>query len=126
MLASVFWHESRAGVAARDYEAAHREFHEVLWRSRVPGLLALRVYRLDVIPWLPGRPSGYEDWHLLEDSAALDRLNEAAVTQARQLPHERIAAMAAGGTARTEWNIACRLMAHVAPLRQGSGSSIQA
>jgi hypothetical protein len=99
LLAYVFWHEPRAGVAARDYEAAHREFHEVLWRSRIPGLLALRVYRLDAIPWLPGRPSGYEDWHLLEDSAALDRLNEAAVTQARQLPHDRIAAMAAGGTA---------------------------
>lgn len=99
MLAYVFWHEPRAGVAACDYEAAHREFHEVLWRSQIPGLLALRVYRLDAIPWLPGRPPGYEDWHLLEDSAALDRLNEAAVTQARQLPHDRIAAMAAGGTA---------------------------
>jgi hypothetical protein len=67
--------------------------------EHVAGLLGLRVYRLDAIPWLPGRPSGYEDWHLLEDSAALDRLNEAAVTHARQLPHDRIAAMAAGGTA---------------------------
>jgi hypothetical protein len=99
LLAYVFWHAPRVGIAARDYEAAHSEFHDVLWRSRVPGLQALRVYRLDAIPWLPGRPSGYEDWHLLEDSAALDRLNEAAVTQARQLPHDRIAAMAAGGTA---------------------------
>ncbi|MGE0031686.1 MAG: hypothetical protein AB7T20_11250 [Steroidobacteraceae bacterium] len=99
MLAYVFWHVPRAGVAARDYEAAHREFHGVLWRSRVAGLLALRVYRLDAIPWLPARPAGYEDWHLLEDSAALDRLNEAAVSQARQLPHDRIAALAADGTA---------------------------
>ncbi len=99
MLAYVFWHVPRAGVAARDYEAAHRGFHEVLWRSRVPGLLALRVYRLASVPWLAGEPAGYEDWHLLEDSAALDELNEAAITQSRQLPHDRIAAMAADGTA---------------------------
>ena len=99
MLAYVFWHVARAGVAARDYEAAHREFHEVLWRSRVAGLLALRVHRLESIPWLAAGQPGYEDWHLLEDSAALDRLNEAAITQARQLPHDRIAALAADGTA---------------------------
>ena len=99
MLAYVFWHVPRAGVAARDYEAAHAEFHEVLWQSRVAGLLGLRVHRLASIPWLPGGQPGYEDWHWLEDSAALDRLNETAVTQARQLPHDRIAAMAASGTA---------------------------
>lgn len=99
MLAYVFWHVPRAGVAARAYEAAHREFHEVLWRSRVAGLLGLRVHRLESVPWLAAEQSGYEDWHLIEDSAALDRLNEAAVTQARQLPHDRIAALAASGTA---------------------------
>jgi hypothetical protein len=99
LLAYVFWHVPRAGVAARDYEAAHREFHELLWRSRVPGLLALRVHRLESIPWLAAREPGYEDWHLLEDSAGLDRLNDAAVTQARRLPHDRIAALAASGTA---------------------------
>lgn len=99
MIAYVFWHVPHAGVAARDYELAHREFHEVLWRSRVAGLLGVRVHRLESIPWLPAAQPGYEDWHLLEDSAALDRLNDAAVTRARQLPHNRIAALAAGGTA---------------------------
>jgi hypothetical protein len=99
LLAYVFWHVARAGVAASDYEAAHREFHEVLWRARIAGLLALRVHRLESVPWLADGQPGYEDWHLLEDSAALDRLNAAAITQARQLPHDRIAALAAGGTA---------------------------
>jgi hypothetical protein len=99
LLAYVFWHVPRAGVAARVYEAAHREFHDVLWRSRVAGLLALRVHRLESVPWLEGQQPGYEDWHLLANSAALDRLNETAVTQARRLPHDRIAAMAASGTA---------------------------
>lgn len=99
MLAYVFWHVSRVGVAARDYETAHGTFHDALWQARVPGLLGLWVYRLESIPWLAAAPSGYEDWHLLEDSATLDRLNQAAVTQARLMPHDRIAAMAASGTA---------------------------
>ncbi len=99
MLAYVFWHVPRPGVAAREYEAAHRDFHDALWQTPVPGLMALRVYRLTAIPWIEHVPAGYEDWHLLEDSEALDELNVAAITQARQMPHDRIAALAASGTA---------------------------
>lgn len=98
MLAYIFWHVPRPGIGTREYEIAHHEFHEVLWKSEVAGLLELRVFRLAGIPWLGGQP-GYEDWHLLEDSSALDVLNAAAVSQARQLPHDRIAAMAGEGTA---------------------------
>ena len=52
-------------------------------------------------PRFPGlaAKAGYEDWHLLENSTALDVLNGAAISQARQRPHDRIAAMAADGTA---------------------------
>lgn len=99
MQAYVFWHVPRAGVAARDYEGLHREFHEVLWRASVPGFLGTRVFRLDSIPWLAAPGTGYEDWHLIADSAALDRLNAAAVSSHRQLPHDRIAALADAGTA---------------------------
>ena len=99
MLAYVFWHVRRAGVAAPDYEAAHGAFHGSLWATPVPGLLGLRIHRLAEIPWLTPGQGGYEDWHLLEDSAALDVLNEAAVTRARLAVHDRIAAMAANGTA---------------------------
>lgn len=99
MLAYVFWHVPRAGVAARDYEGLHHAFHEVLRQSAVPGFQGLRVYRLESIPWLNASGPGYEDWHLLEDSAALDRLNAAAVSSHRQQPHDRIAALAGEGTA---------------------------
>ena len=98
MLAYVFWHVPRAGVAVREYESAHREFHEILRDAKVQGLLGLRVFRLASIPWLEGR-AGYEDWHFLENSAVLDDLNDAAITQARLRPHDRIAALAAAGTA---------------------------
>lgn len=99
MQAYVFWHVPRAGVAARDYEGLHRDFHEALHQAAVPGFRGLRVFRLDSIPWLDAARTGYEDWHLLEDSAALDRLNAAAVSSQRQLPHDRIAAVAGAGTA---------------------------
>jgi hypothetical protein len=99
LLAYVFWHVRRAGVTAPEYEAAHRAFHETLWATPVPGLLGLRTHRLTEIPWLAPGQGGYEDWHLLENSAGLDGLNEAAVSRARQAVHDRIAGMAANGTA---------------------------
>ncbi len=58
----------------------------------------MQIFRLDSIPWLDGK-AGFEDWHLLEDSSALDILNRAAVSEARQRPHDRIAAIAGAGTA---------------------------
>lgn len=98
MLAYVFWHVPRPGAVAREYESAHAEFHDVLREAAVPGLRAIRVYRLDSIPWLNAE-AGYEDWHLLDNSAALDVLNQSAVSEARQQPHDRIAALAGSGTA---------------------------
>lgn len=98
MLAYVFWHVPRPGISAREYESAHGQFHQVLWQSRPAGLLAVRVFRLSTIPWFNGQ-QGYEDWHLLDDSAALDVLNRAAVSESRAAPHQRIAAMAAEGAA---------------------------
>ena len=98
MLAYVFWHVPRAGSAAREYETAHRAFHDVLRAAGVAGLRGVRVFRLDAIPWLGG-DAGYEDWHLLDDSSSLDALDRAAVSGARQPPHDRIAALAGAGTA---------------------------
>ena len=98
MLAYVFWHVPRPGVAAREYESAHLEFHCALRAAGVVGLSDIRIYALNSIPWLQGQ-AGYEDWQLLDDSAALDVLNHAAVSEARQRPHDRIAALAGAGTA---------------------------
>ncbi len=99
MLAYVFWHRRRALVSAPEYEAALCAFHAVLWEGSIPGLLGLRIRRLAHVPWLPGAAEGYEDWYLLESSAALDVLNEAAVTGPRRAAHDRIAALADDGVA---------------------------
>jgi hypothetical protein len=98
LLAYVFWHAPRPGSEARPYESAHGAFHRVLRDAKLPGLRDVRVFRLDSIPWLGGQ-AGYEDWHLLDGSADLDVLNDAAIGGARQLPHDRIAALAGDGTA---------------------------
>lgn len=98
MLAYAFWHVPRAGIAAREYESAHRVFHEALRAAGVPGLLGVRVSRMAAVPWLGGQ-AGYEDWHLLDGSASLDVLNAAALSEARLQPHDRIAALAGEGTA---------------------------
>lgn len=99
MLAYVFWHVPRPGVAAREYESLHQAFHDALWQEPMRGFAGVRVFRLARIPWLLPPGPGYEDWHLIADAAALDGLNEAAVTSARRLPHDRVAAQAAAGTA---------------------------
>jgi len=98
LLAYAFWHVPRADAVARSYESAHGDFHEALRAAGVPGLRGVRVSRLDSIPWLGGQP-GYEDWHLLDGSADLDALNDAAIGEARRLPHDRIAGLAGAGTA---------------------------
>src|SRR5262249_11507159 len=55
------------------------------------------VYRLDgQAAWLGGSPA-YADWYLVDNSAALDPLNIAAVSGVCEEPHARVAhAMAAG------------------------------
>ena len=98
MLAYAFWHVPRANAVAQAYESAHGAFHDVLRAAGVPGLRGVRVSRLETIPWLGGEP-GYEDWHLLDGSADLDVLNDAAISEARRQPHDRIAALAGEGTA---------------------------
>ncbi|MGH8203321.1 MAG: hypothetical protein ACREST_01845 [Steroidobacteraceae bacterium] len=98
MLAYVFWHVPRAEAATPEYESLHREFREALESSEIRGYRGASAFRLSSIPWLGGS-AGYEDWYLLDDSAGLDVLDNAAITGARQRPHDRVAAQAAVGTA---------------------------
>jgi hypothetical protein len=48
-------------------------------------------------PWIPAASEAYEDWYLVEGSAALDPLNEAAVSGTGRAPHDEVAQGAAGG-----------------------------
>lgn len=99
MLAYVFWHWPRPGIPRDEYERRQRSFHASLARSGAPGFLRSTSAGLAGAPWANGGADAYEDWYLVDGSAALDPLNDAAVSAARERPHAEAAAVAAGGTA---------------------------
>ena len=96
VLAYVFWHRP-AEPDAGEYVAALAGFQSALADARVPGFRGASVHAVPVLPW--SEAPGYEDWYLVDGSAALDPLDEAAISGARQAPHDAAAACAAWGTA---------------------------
>lgn len=99
MLAYVFWHWRRPHVDADHYEAVQRRFHEALRAAPAEGFSRSWSFALTDAPWAAGGGDAYEDWYLVDGSAALDPLNHAAITASRAAPHDAAAALAAGGTA---------------------------
>ncbi len=97
MLAYVFWHWPSADSAAAEYENLQRAFHTALAESAPSGFVGSTVFRVaGHAPWLGGTPA-YADWYLVQNSAALDPLNVAAVSGVCEQPHAAVAhAMAAG------------------------------
>jgi hypothetical protein len=103
LLAYVFWHVPLAAVA--DYEQRLRAFHESLRGE----LERSTTFALPSVPWLGGAP-GYEDWYLVDDFAALGRLNEVAVTGARRQRHDAAADAARAGIAGVMGHVAGPLL----------------
>src|SRR5918997_4653427 len=98
MLAYVFWHVPRPGIAPADYEPRLTEFHTALRAGGVAGVRRTTTLALPAVPWLGGA-AGYEDWYLVEDFAALGTLNAAAVAGGRRAPHDAAAAAVLTGVA---------------------------
>jgi hypothetical protein len=98
MLAYVFWHWPQPGVDAAAYVAHTAAFHETLAANKPQGFQRSAVFQIEDANWLDTRGTAFEEWYLLDDSAAMDRLNDAAVSGACEEPHNRVAREAAGGT----------------------------
>ena len=96
MLAYVLWHWPLPQVAPDHYESSLIEFHQSLNTTKVQGFSQSIVFRSHGAPWTGQGQRGYEDWYLLEESAALDRLNEAAVSGGSKEPHDTTAHAVAG------------------------------
>lgn len=96
MLAYVFWHWPAGGVERDRYVERLVAFHGALRAAPPPGFRGSRVLAIEGAPWA-GNAHAYEDWYFLDDFAALGALNEAAVTAARQEPHDAVARLAGGG-----------------------------
>jgi hypothetical protein len=99
MLAYVFWHWRRQDVPSDDYERRQQRFHSALRAAPPQGFLGSRSFAIRGASWAASGGEAYEDWYLVEDSAALDPLNQAAITAPRQTAHDAAAAGAEGGTA---------------------------
>jgi hypothetical protein len=85
LLAYVFSHRPAGGVDGTNYEAALKRFHAALADAAPRGFLSSSTFRISDL---------YSDWYLVESSAALDPLNEAAVSGARSSAHDAAARMA--------------------------------
>jgi hypothetical protein len=99
VLAYVFFHRPAMGIESPAYEFALRRFHNELMKARPSGFIGSSTYRID---------DGYADWYLVESSAVLDPLNEAAVTGARSSSHESVAHMSADGAGKLLARVAGR------------------
>ena len=98
MLAYVFWHWPRPEIERGQYVDHLAEFHRTLAANKPPGFRESVVFRIQNANWLKTDGEAYEEWYLVDDSAALDPLNIAAVSGACEEPHNRVARAAADGT----------------------------
>lgn len=98
MLAYVFWHWPQSDVDRGAYEDHLCAFQQTLAANKSSGFQQSVVFRIRGASWLNTSDEAYEEWYLLDDSAAMDPLNEAAVSGACEEPHNRVAREAADGT----------------------------
>src|ERR1043166_7353112 len=97
MLAYVFWHWPQPEIAQDSYVAHLTAFHDTLASNKPGGFHESVVFRVRGASWLKTSDEAYEEWYLLDDSAAMDPLNEAAVSGVCEEPHNRVAREAADG-----------------------------
>jgi hypothetical protein len=90
VLAYLLWHHPGDGVEREVYERALERFHRSLAHSPPVGFRGSAVYRAGDLPWLAPQ-TGYEDWYLVDDFAALGVLNEAAVAHGHRTAHDEVA-----------------------------------
>jgi hypothetical protein len=98
MLAYVFWHWPRPEIERGQYLDHLSEFHRTLAANKPPGFQRSVVFGIHGANWLNTDGEAFEEWYLVDDSAALDPLNDAAVSDACEEPHNRVARQAADGT----------------------------
>jgi hypothetical protein len=97
MLAYVFWHWPQSHIDHDSYLNHLIDFHNTLAASKPPGFQESVVFRVRGGSWLNTTAEAYEEWYLLDGSAAMDPLNDAAVSGVCEEPHNRVAREAADG-----------------------------
>lgn len=91
MLAYLFFHRPGPGTDVNAHEGELRRFHAGLAGAGMDGFLGSQTYRIG---------DGYCDWYLVASSAALDALNDAAVSGSRSAHHDSVARVAVDGAGK--------------------------
>ncbi len=99
MLAYVFWHWPQPTVDPQIYRNNLLNFHRTLVAHKPQGFHNSTIYLIGEASWLDTTGPAYEEWYLLDNTAAMDPLNEGAVSGPCELPHNTVARDAAGGIA---------------------------
>ena len=97
MLAYVFWHWPQSTIDPDTYVDHLIDFHQTLAANKPTGFHQSVVFRIRGASWLNTNDDAYEEWYLLDDSAAMDPLNEGAVSGVCEEPHNKVAREAADG-----------------------------
>ena len=98
MLAYVFWHWPQSNIDRGQYLDHLADFHRTLASNKPSGFQRSIVFGITGAGWLNTTGEVFEEWYLLDDSAAMDRLNDAAVSGVCEEPHNKVARQAADGT----------------------------
>ncbi|GHO62097.1 hypothetical protein KSC_009890 [Ktedonobacter sp. SOSP1-52] len=98
MLAYVFWHQRASNVEKVEYQERLVAFHQILQERRIQGFKGSIVLEIPQLSWMREGSEVYEDWYLVENSAALDLVDEAAVSGICREPHNQVARLADYGT----------------------------
>jgi len=90
-LAYVFSHRPLEGVDVVAYESWLGRFHAELAKAAPSGFIDSATFSIG---------AGYSDWYLLESTAAMEVLNDAAVSGARTSAHDTAARMSTDGAGK--------------------------
>jgi hypothetical protein len=91
MLAYLLWHWPLPDTDVAAYEQAMIDFHRSLAAAQPAGFLESTGFRSSGVPWAASGGPTYEDWYLLEGSAAMDILNDLAVSGDSKIHHDTAA-----------------------------------
>ncbi|HEV8604647.1 MAG TPA: hypothetical protein VGQ99_04735, partial [Tepidisphaeraceae bacterium] len=81
------------------YERSLIDFHKILAKYAPAGFRSSLLFRTENCPWIAAGGPAYEDWYVLDNSAALDAISDAAISGPRKASHDQIASLAASGAA---------------------------
>jgi hypothetical protein len=98
MLAYFFYHWKFPNVLETEYEQRLAAFHGALNAAPPDGFAHSASFALTGPAWANAGGPSYEDWYILNSSADLDPLNDAAVSASRKIPHDRVASGTEGGS----------------------------